>query len=123
MSRRNDTVSRARTLRRLMLAPDMALWQMLRNRRLDGWKFRRRAPLDGKIVDFLYPEAALVVEILGAGQHRTRLANRDDALITAGYGIVRVTGHAILTGPADVRSQISNVLRDRREIPGGQMSA
>ncbi|MEM7640892.1 MAG: DUF559 domain-containing protein [Pseudomonadota bacterium] len=113
MSKRNDTVSRARTLRRWMPAPDMALWQCLRNRQVEGWKFRRRAPLDGKIVDFLCPEARLIVEITGAGQHRKRLATRDEELAQAGYGLVRVTGQTVLSDPDGVVAQIASVLRAR----------
>ncbi|MEM7711342.1 MAG: DUF559 domain-containing protein, partial [Pseudomonadota bacterium] len=102
MTKRNDIVSRARVLRRWMPAPDMALWQMLRNRRLDGWKFRRRVPLDGRVVDFYCPVARLVVEITGAAQHRKILEARDAAFVKSGYGVVRFGSHAVLASPEDV---------------------
>ncbi|MEM9797345.1 MAG: DUF559 domain-containing protein [Pseudomonadota bacterium] len=57
--------TRARTLRRWMTAPEAALWQALRNRRLGGLKFRRKAPVGPHVVDFHCPAARLVVEITG----------------------------------------------------------
>ena len=44
------------------------LWQALRNRQLEGLKFKRQAPLGGYILDFVCFEARLIVEVDG-GQH------------------------------------------------------
>jgi very-short-patch-repair endonuclease len=44
------------------------LWQALRNRRLEGLKFRRQVPVGGFIADFICFEARLIVEVDG-GQH------------------------------------------------------
>jgi very-short-patch-repair endonuclease len=54
------------------------LWQALRNRQLEGLKFKRQAPLDGYILDFVCFEARLIVEVDG-GQHSgsTRDVRRD----------------------------------------------
>ncbi|WP_348627247.1 DUF559 domain-containing protein [Mesorhizobium sp. M4B.F.Ca.ET.058.02.1.1] len=41
---------------------------MLRNRQLEGLKFKRQVPLDGYILDFVCFEARLIVEVDG-GQH------------------------------------------------------
>ncbi|EKF19910.1 hypothetical protein NA2_06198 [Nitratireductor pacificus pht-3B] len=44
------------------------LWQALRNRQLEGLKFRRQVPLDGYVADFICFQAHLIVEVDGA-QH------------------------------------------------------
>jgi very-short-patch-repair endonuclease len=47
---------------------EKALWARLRNRQLDGTKFRRRHRLGPYIVDFVCLEKRLVIELDG-GQH------------------------------------------------------
>ena len=44
------------------------LWGALRNRRLDGLKFRRQVPIGASIADFVCMEAKLIVEVDGV-QH------------------------------------------------------
>ena len=44
------------------------LWQALRNKQLEGLKFKRQVPLDGYILDFVCFDARLIVEVDG-GQH------------------------------------------------------
>ena len=44
------------------------LWQALRNRQLEGLKFKRQVPLGGYILDFVCFDAKLIVEVDG-GQH------------------------------------------------------
>jgi len=44
------------------------LWHQLRNRKLEGLKFRRQQPLGSYILDFYCPDKFLVVELDG-GQH------------------------------------------------------
>jgi len=44
------------------------LWQQLRNRKLEGLKFRRQQPQGSYILDFYCAEKRLVVELDG-GQH------------------------------------------------------
>ena len=53
------------------------LWQILRNRQLDGFRFRRQCPVGDCIVDFFCPSAHLVIELDGETHDETRVA--DDA--------------------------------------------
>ncbi|TDM99577.1 hypothetical protein CEE86_13930, partial [Lactobacillus crispatus] len=57
---------RARSLRRTQTSAEAKLWRVLRNRALNGWKFRRQHPIDRYIVDFACIEAKLIVEVDGA---------------------------------------------------------
>ena len=47
---------------------EKALWRQLRNRKLEGLKFRRQQPLGSYILDYYCAEKGLVVELDG-GQH------------------------------------------------------
>jgi very-short-patch-repair endonuclease len=60
--------SRARRLRVDQTPAERLLWGRLRNRRLDGLKWKRQVPREGFILDFLCVEHALAVELDG-GQH------------------------------------------------------
>jgi very-short-patch-repair endonuclease len=48
-----------------MNVSERRLWSRLRLRQLDGWKFRRQAPIGDYIVDFYCPAARLIVELDG----------------------------------------------------------
>src|SRR2546429_1333454 len=58
---------RARELRRELTIAERKVWQMLRNRRMLGLKFRRQHVIAGFIVDFYCAELRLVLEIDGSG--------------------------------------------------------
>jgi very-short-patch-repair endonuclease len=82
---------RSRRLRREQTAAEMKLWKALRAGRLDGWKWRRQAPVGPFIVDFLCLEAKLAVELDG-GVHldqADRDARRDAFLTSRGLSILR----------------------------------
>src|SRR5215212_4194348 len=63
---KNETVLRARALRRDMTLPEGMLWQVLRTRP-DGLKFRRQHPIGRCVVDFYCPATRLVIELDGIG--------------------------------------------------------
>jgi very-short-patch-repair endonuclease len=52
-------------------------WEILRNRRLLGFKFRRQHVIDGFIVDFYCPELRLVLELDGSGHGELEQAEYD----------------------------------------------
>jgi very-short-patch-repair endonuclease len=58
----------AREMRSDATKAENILWQALRNRQLDGLKFKRQVPLEGYILDLVCFEARLIVEVDG-GQH------------------------------------------------------
>jgi len=80
---------RAARLRRDMTEAERKLWYAVRDRRLDGFKFRRQATIGEHIVDFLCAEAMLVVELDG-GQHEIeRDAARTARIEARGYRLIR----------------------------------
>jgi len=87
------TQMRAQQLRQEQTIAEAKLWYYLRDRRLDGFKFRRQHPVERFIVDFCCPEHHLIVEIDGP-IHQEQIEYdiaRADALRAAGYVVVRYT--------------------------------
>lgn len=64
-------VPRARSGRRDQTDAEKALWQYLRNRQLNGYKFRRQYPIKNYILDFYCVEKQLAIELDGS-QHISR---------------------------------------------------
>jgi very-short-patch-repair endonuclease len=67
------------------------LWQALRRHQL-GCEIRRQVPIGRFVVDFLVPEARVVVEVDGPYHSRRRAADarRDAWLGRAGYRVLRL---------------------------------
>jgi very-short-patch-repair endonuclease len=62
---KNKDFVNAKVLRKTMTDAEILLWKALRNRRLNGFKFRRQHPIKGFIADFYCHEARLVIEVDG----------------------------------------------------------
>ncbi|HUF21666.1 MAG TPA: endonuclease domain-containing protein [Burkholderiales bacterium] len=80
----------ARQLRRAFTQPERLLCR-LRNRQLQGAKFRRQHPVAPYVVDFVCLEAGLVVELDGR-QHllrKTYVAERTRMLKSKGLTVIR----------------------------------
>jgi very-short-patch-repair endonuclease len=62
---KNTDFSNAKVLRKTMTDAEKLLWNALRNRRLNGFKFRKQHPIKRFIADFYCHEARLVIEVDG----------------------------------------------------------
>jgi very-short-patch-repair endonuclease len=62
---RAKTFGFAKDLRANLTEAESTLWNALRNRRLNGFKFRRQHPIKRFIADFYCHEARLVIEVDG----------------------------------------------------------
>lgn len=92
-------VDRARRLRVSQTDTEQKLWRHLRNRQLQGWKFRRQHEIDRYIADFACPDAGLVVELDG-GQPDEQVAydeTRTRKLQGMGYRVLRFWDNDVLT--------------------------
>jgi very-short-patch-repair endonuclease len=74
-----------------------ALWQALRNRQLNGLKFKRQVPLSGYILDFVCFDARLVIKVDGS-QHAEskRDLERDAYFQSQGFRTIRFWNDDIL---------------------------
>jgi len=106
--------SRARSMRREMTDAERKLWFLLRDRRLDGAKFRRQAPVGPYIADFVCLRRKVIVEADG-GHHmdNPRDAARDAWLDGEGYVVVRYSNIDILKNPEGVLTDLLSRLSAR----------
>ena len=103
----------AKRLRRNQTDAEKLLWSRLRGKQMSGRKFKRQAPIDRYVVDFLCAESRLVIELDG-GQHATmqqadRL--RSEASAAMGYLVCRYWNHDVLRNIEGVLSDIASTLQ------------
>jgi very-short-patch-repair endonuclease len=91
---------RARVLRAAQTEAERRLWQRLRNRQLNGAKFRRQSLIGPYIGDFFCLEAPMVAELDGSqhGEERERQADerRTEYLKSQGYRVLRFWNEEVL---------------------------
>jgi len=89
---RRRTVGIAREFRHVPTRAEAMLWEELRNRRLDGIKFRRQQPIGPFVVDFYAAEHRLVLEIDGGVHHsqQERDLERQSLLESLGLRVLRI---------------------------------
>ena len=86
-----QTLQNAQTIRETRTGAEGLLWHYLRDKQLDGYKFRRQQPIGPYIVDFACMPQKLLIELDG-GQHaeqHTYDQKRDAFLQEQGYTILR----------------------------------
>jgi isoleucyl-tRNA synthetase len=92
------------------------LWEHLRGKQLDGYKFRRQHIIADFIVDFVCLSGKLIVEIDGgyhndaeiteADQYRTQLLNQ------SGFKVIRFTNEQVI---GDINKVLSNILENLKK--------
>jgi very-short-patch-repair endonuclease len=99
---------RARSFRTAPTSAEGRVWQVLRGRRLGGYKFRRQHAIAGFIVDFVCLEMNLIIEVDGAihTAQQEQDAERDIILQHHGFQIVRIPNEQIEHHLAEVVRQI-----------------
>ena len=110
MARHHYLTSRSRTLRRESTDAEQRLWSILRNRQLNGFKFRRQVEIGGYIADFLCAERRLIIEVDG-GQHTVECdARRTAFLESQGFQILRFWNDDVLKNLDGVWTTIAAAL-------------
>lgn len=111
--------TRARSLRRNMTEAETVLWSKLRDRQIDGRKFRRQVVIGPYIADFACLEQRLVVEVDG-GQHAEAAekdAGRTAAIAEHGFEVIRFWNSDVLKNTSGVVEEIAVALRNRATAP------
>ncbi|HEX6901422.1 MAG TPA: endonuclease domain-containing protein [Thermoanaerobaculia bacterium] len=102
--------SRAQILRETPTRAERAMWEILRDRRLQGIKFRRQHPISIYVADFFCHELKLIVELDGevhdAPRRAVRDANRDAYLRSQGCTILRFPNHDVFHDRESVLTRI-----------------
>ena len=99
---------RAKELRKNMTDAEKTLWYLLRAKRFENLKFRRQQPIGDYIVDFVYFQQDLIVEVDGS-QH---LENEDydqertNWLESEGFQVIRFWNNDVLNKTEQVLEKI-----------------
>ncbi len=104
-------------LRKEMTPAEAVLWEKIRNKKLDSYKFRRQHPIGIFIADFFCYEAMLVIELDGSIHHevsqgerdieRTRIINRH------GIKVIRFSNEQVLNNLEFVLEAVHKELTSR----------
>jgi len=104
----------ARKLRRASTKAERKLWQALRNRQIEGCKFRRQQPIDSYIVDFVCFDNKLVIELDG-GQHAANRVEdqvRDRFFNLNGFKVLRFWNNEVFENLEGVLAVIRRACLD-----------
>ena len=113
-----DLLPRARKLRKNQTDAEKILWNKLRNRQIDGYKFRRQVPVGAYIVDFICMSVKLIIELDG-GQHAEQQdydQKRTAYLETKSIQVIRFWNNDILTNVDGVLETLTLTLSQRERV-------
>ena len=85
------TIRRARRLRKTPTRAEEFFWSLVRDKAVEGLRFRRQVPIGAHVVDFACLSARLIIEADG-GVHELRTyddAKRDAWLTSQGFQVLR----------------------------------
>jgi very-short-patch-repair endonuclease len=115
--RNPTTLRRAHALRKTMTEAEKRLWFQLRDRRLQGLKFRRQYAIGAFIADFACIEAGVIVELDGS-QHVER-TSYDEArtafLQSQGFVVLRFWNNEVLQEMKSVLTLILHTAQERKQ--------
>jgi very-short-patch-repair endonuclease len=97
---------------------EIAMWQLLRDRRLSQFKFRRQVPFRAFILDFVCFDRRLVIEIDGS-QHFSSEQDkiRERLLATGGFRVLRYWNNDVLQRRSSVLEDIVTKLAREDPLP------
>ncbi len=122
---------RARQLRKTATEAEQKLWQVLRDRRLCGWKFRRQVLCGPYVLDFYCHEQRLAIEVDGGQHNQTEQHARDrqrtDYLQAQGLRVMRYWNNDVLQNLTGVLEHLRMHMTANRDtsphpdpLPGGE---
>ncbi len=104
-------VERVRELRRKQTNAEAVMWELLRDRRFTGLKFRRQHQIGEYVVDFYCHDKKLVVELDGAVHAEPEQARKDktrDAYLKSlGLTVLRIRNDELVSDPESTLRRIA----------------
>ncbi|MBL6964017.1 MAG: endonuclease domain-containing protein [Bacteroidetes bacterium] len=95
---------------------ELKLWQFLKERQMDGHKFRRQVSIHDYVVDFCCLDLKLVIELDGGGHLHPKQQKKDRAremdLEKWGYSIIRFYNNGIDENLNEVLEIISSKCKE-----------
>ena len=94
---------------------EIVLWEMLRGKQLEGYKFRRQHIIDKYIADFVCLKEKLIIEVDGSihqlAENKISDEERTKELNKLGFEVIRFTNNEVLFETEKVLANISEKLR------------
>ena len=98
-------------LRNKSTSAEIAFWNLVKNRSLEGRKFRRQHSIGNYIVDFYCPSEKLIVELDGDphGEYHkiSEDIKRDEYLQDLGFTVLRFENRFVFQDPEYILEEIS----------------
>ncbi|HXV29038.1 MAG TPA: DUF559 domain-containing protein [Sinorhizobium sp.] len=112
---------RAKELRTERTKAEAAMWNMLRDLRPLGARFRRETPIGPYIADFAWLSARIVVEVDGDSHEsdagRRHDQRRDQFMKAQGFTVLRFDNSQVLDGPnyvfLTIREHIAPFIKEK----------
>jgi len=102
---------RARSLRTEPTDAERELWRRLKDRQINGWRFRRQHPIVPYVANFACVEAKLIIEVDGGQHNESRIdAIRDTRLRKRGWQVLRFWNNDVLSNTDGVVQVIATSL-------------
>ena len=122
MPDRTEMVRRARGLRLNPTLAEYELWQHLRQRQIENFKFTRQFVIGRHIVDFCCRSDHLVIELDGGhhGEQAERDAARSAILTAAGYRVLRFWNNDVMENIEGVMERIRDALTAGERLRSGR---
>jgi very-short-patch-repair endonuclease len=112
LQRDEEITHRARELRRTGSRAEQKVWELLRDRRIQGVKFRRQHPIGPYFADFACISRKLVIEIDG-DHHDFQIeadARRTETMASEGWRVIRFSAREVVQNPEGIWADIEQVL-------------
>jgi len=102
----------SRLLRKRATPAEVMLWEEIRNRKLNGLKFRRQYPVSGFILDFYCAEKNLGIELDGSIHDTQKEYDqiREQLISESGIRILRFSNQEIMENLEEVKTKIENLI-------------
>jgi cyclase len=105
---------KAKSLRKKETKAEKILWEKLKNKQLEGFKFRRQHPIFTFIADFYCHKANLIIEVDGSIHNLPDVIEKDEGrtfeLENLGLFILRFSNDEVLNNIDSVIEKIKNYL-------------
>ncbi len=109
---KSETILRARELRKNMTDAERILWTRLRNKQMNGVRFRRQHPISFYIADFYCHKHRLVIELDGEVHHSADAKRMDDnrtaEMNRLGITVIRFTNDEVISSIQTVLETIKH---------------
>ena len=108
----NQNFALAKQLRDRMTEAEVILWEVIKSKKFNGYKFRRQHPIHQFIVDFYCHELKLIIEIDGKyheSEEQKKLdLKRSDLLQFQGLTVLRFTNEEVISNIVQVLKVLEN---------------